>query len=136
MGNHNQWTMLLKHVHANTGVQVSELPSLETRFATLAVSKKRSEGLLNIILDKAHLELKPKLQHMTPVNHSEVGRMYNGGLTARTINTSRYLWGGGSVVFERKRDLEVGAIRPYSTKTPAETLSWRDTKVVTRLESL
>lgn len=148
MGHQNQWVMLFNNSHVRTGISVSKILSLATSLTTHTVSMEGSEGPLKLTQGIAPvLETGPKRQYMIPVNHREAGPLFNiykGKLSgplkrARTINTSRYLWDRGSVVFERKRDLEVGgqlSTRPYSTKTLSETPSWKDNKAVKRLESL
>jgi len=60
----------------------------------------------------------------------------------QTINTSCYFWGGGPVVLFKRigRGLNAELLcihtRPYSTKNLATALSWKDSKVARRLESL
>lgn len=146
LGHQNQWVMLLKHSHASTGIPVSKVYSLVTRLAACTVSVERSERPLKITWETVLLgALRTKLHHAIPVNHREASpkvampRISRVGLDTRTINSSRKLWGGGSVLSTRKRDLEVvgrKSNRPYSTKTLPETPSWKDSKAVKRLESL
>lgn len=116
---------------------------LGTKLATQTVCLERSESSLELTRS-----LKTKLQLLIPVNHKEASnfdsflmanesKTTRGGQRARTINSSCYLWGGGSVVLPREgRELSVDKNRLYSTKTSTAAPSWKDTKVARRLESL
>jgi len=74
---------------------------------------------------------------MIPVNHNEMGVIPHRNYVARTINTRRYLWDGGSVVPSKGRDLNTGKFfRSHSTKSLSKAPSWNDTKVAKRLETL
>lgn len=104
------------------------------KLTTLSVRKKKSEDLL------CYTECIPNYiqpQDMTPVNHNEMRTLPHGNIIARTTNTRRYLWDGGSVVLEKGRDLNTGYfIRSYSTNSLPKAPSWNDTKVAKRLETL
>lgn len=109
-----------------------------TKLMTLSVRKKRFENSLDVNEPQSSAQQ----QNVIPVNHNEVQKIYShGSIAAQTSNTSCYLWGGGSVVLSKGRELNtrcfiINNIRSYSTKTTTEAPSWNDTKVAKRLESL
>jgi group II intron reverse transcriptase/maturase len=108
---------------------------ITTKFTTLSIRKKKSEDSLAV----TEPLLGTQTQNTIPVNHNEVITIH-GNSVAQTINSSCYLWGGGSVVLssQKGRGLNIGYtnIRSYSTKTQSMAPSWNDTKVAKRLQSL
>lgn len=98
---------------------------------------ERLEGLLNLTFK--HLEVlfsKFAQQYKVPANHGSVINRDTSGKPTETINTSCLPWGRGFVVPSMGRELEIELARSYSTKTPSEAPSWKDSKVAKRLESL
>ena len=111
--------------------------SLETKLAALSVRKNRSESSLDLTKPT-----KAKLQRTIPVNQNEARFISCAHKLRQTINTSCYFWGGGPVVLSKwiGRGLNAEFLciktRPYSTKILPKALSWKDSKVARRLESL
>ena len=107
-----------------------------TKLTTLSIRKKRSENSLDVI----EPQFSAHQQNAIPVNHIEMKTTnLHGNLSAQTINTSCYMWGGGLVVLEKGRGLNTGClqnIRSYSTNTASEAPSWNDSKAAKRLQSL
>jgi hypothetical protein len=77
-----------------------------------------------------------------PVNHKATDTQFRAPLQSQTLNNGCKLWGGGLVVpvliVERGRRLNTGIhfSRSHSTKSQIAAPSWKDTKVVRRLETL
>lgn len=77
-----------------------------TKLTTLSIRKKRSENSLAVNEPQFNAHQQNAIPHIEMKTNNP-----HGNLVAQTINTSCYMWGGGLVVLEKGRGLNIGSIK-------------------------